>query len=214
MGQEVRTGPVELSPVFYGRNSTKSLRGPVEGYLFLPLRHTTQQPQPTNNAAPPLPATRRGRGRAPPPWPPTPLSAPPPLRPHRWPSPALVAAAGRPQEGTLNIAFSACIACTEGVSPSPNQTSTAPLTLAGGVVFPTVAGDVAAAAAPTIAAAAGVDPSADTRPNGQAGPGQSGGEEVVEAEGDDGDAGEEGERVDDERGTVGVYGLEYEKQER
>ena len=138
------------------------------------------------------------------------------LRRRRRPSPALVAAAGRPQEGTLNIAFSACIACTEGVSPSPNQTSTAPLTLAGGVVFSTVAGDVVAAAAPTIAAAAGVNPSADTAQMGSppAGPGQSGGEEVVEAEGEDGDAGEEGERDDDERGTVGVYGLEYEKQER
>ena len=75
---------------------------------------------------------------------------------------------------------------------------------------------MSAAAAPTIAAAAGVDPSADTRPNanGEAGPGQSGGEEVVEAEGDDGDAGEEGERDDDERGMVGVYGLEYEREER
>ena len=37
---------------------------------------------------------------------------------------------------------------------------------------------------------------------------------MVEAEGDDGDAGEEGERDDDERGTVGAYGLEYEMEER
>ena len=50
----------------------------------------------------------------------------------------------------------------------PSRPPSAPLTPTGGGGLPTVAGDALAAAAPTIAAAAAVDPSAFTWSNGQA----------------------------------------------